>query len=142
MNHLEGSKTVAKIGVAVAVGATHSHEIDTIGHSHASIDVAFSAFTAAVANYAPVLKLQQSNTSGSGQADIAGLSVTAGAGFAVGGLGGSARFNVDLRGKGRYITVVASPGSVSSVCSIARLSKSQDMPTTAATAGVNNVVSG
>ena len=142
MNHLEGSKTVAKIGVSVAVGATHSHEIDTIGHDYLSVDVAFSAFTAATASYATVLKLQQSNAAGSGQADLSGFSVSAGAGVTTGNSGAVARFNVDLRGKGRYITVVASPGNVSSIASVGRLGKSEDLPTTAATAGVNNFVSG
>lgn len=144
MNHLEGTKTSAKITASVAANATHSHEIDTYGAEYASIDVVFSNYTAATASYASVLKVQQSDTSGSGQADISGFTVTAGAGRTTGvGLNGATcRFNVDLRGKKRYLTVVATPGNTVNVATVARLSKMQDMPTTAATAGVDNYVSG
>lgn len=140
MNHLEGTKTVAKVGVAVAANATHSHEIDTLGADYASIDVVFSAFTAATSSYASVLKLQQSNTSGSGQADVSGFSITAGAGSTTGGTGAVARFNVDLRGKQRYLTVVATPGNAATISTVARLGKQEDMPITAAAMGVNDVV--
>lgn len=144
MNHLEGTKTSAKISASVASTGTHSHEIDTIGAEYASIDVVFSNYTAATASYASVLKVQQSDTSGSGQADLSGFTVTAGAGRTTGvGLNGATcRFNVDLRGKKRYLTVVATPGNTVNVATVARLSKMQDMPTTAATAGVDNYVSG
>lgn len=77
MNHLEGSKTLAKVSVAVATNATHSHEIDTYGADYASIDVVFSAFSATTSAYASVLKVQESNSSGSGQTDISGYSITA-----------------------------------------------------------------
>ena len=140
MNHIEGTKTVAKVSVAVAANATHSHEIDTLGADYASIDVVFSAFTAATSSYASVLKVQQSDASGSGQADISGFSITAGAGSTTGGTGAVARFNVDLRGKKRYLTVVTSPGNPATIASVVRLSKLEDMPITAAAMGVNDVV--
>jgi hypothetical protein len=140
VNHLEGTKTVAKVSVAVAANATHSHEIDTLGADYASIDVVFSQFTAATASYASVLKLQQSNTSGSGQADVSGYTITAGAGSTTGGTGAVARFNVDMRGKSRYLTVVATPGNAATIATVARLGKQEDMPITAADMGVNNVV--
>ncbi len=140
MNHLEGTKTIAKVGVAVAANATHSHEIDTLGADYASIDVVFSTFTAAATSYASVLKLQQSNTSGSGQADVSGFSITAGAGSTTGSTGAVARFNVDLRGKQRYLTVVATPGIAATIATVARLGKQEDMPITAAAMGVNDVV--
>lgn len=145
MNHLEGTKTSAKISASVAASGTHSHEIDTYGAEYASIDVVFSNFTAATSSYATVLKVQQSDSSGSGQADITGFTVsTAGAGRTTGvGLNGAVcRFNVDLRGKKRYLTVVATPGNSANVATVARLSKMQDMPTTATSAGVDNYVSG
>lgn len=144
MNHLEGTKTAAKISTSVAANATHSHEIDTLGHEYLSVDVVFSPFTAATTSYASVLKLQQSDTSGSGQTDISGLSVTsAGAGATTGAvIGAAARFNLDTRAIKRYVTVVATPGNTVAVATVARLGKSQDMPTTAAKAGVNDFVSG
>jgi len=76
VNHVAASKTVEKVEVSVAAGATHSLEIDTIGFAHASIDVAFSPFTAAAATAATaavVLRLAQSDASGSGQTNISGF---------------------------------------------------------------------
>lgn len=145
MNHLEGNKTSALISAAVATSGTHSHEIDTYGSEYVSVDVVFSNFTAAAATYATVLKLQQSDTSGSGQTDLGGVfTVTAGAGRTTGvGLNGAVcRFNVDLRGKKRYLTVRATPGVAANIATVARLSKMQDMPITATGAGVDNFVSG
>lgn len=140
MNHLEGTKTVAKVTVAVATNATHSHEIDTLGADYASIDIVYSAFSASTSSYASVLKLQQSDTSGSGQVDVTGYSVTAGAGATTGSNGAVARFNVDMRGKKRYLTVVTTPGNAATVATVARLSKLEDMPITAAAMGVNDLV--
>lgn len=140
MNHIEGTKTVAKVSVAVATNATHSHEIDTLGADYASIDVVFSQFSATTTSYASVLKVQQSDAAGSGQADLSGYTITAGAGSTTGGTGAVARFNVDLRGKKRYLTVVATPGNAATIASVARLSKLEDMPISAAAMGVNDVV--
>jgi hypothetical protein len=144
VNHLEGSKTVAKISTSVAANATHSHEIDTYGHDYLSVDVVFSPFTAATTSYASVLKLQQSDASGSGQTDVSGLSVTsAGSGSTTGAtIGAIARFNLDCRAIKRYVTVVATPGNTVAVATAARLGKSEDMPYNAKTAGVNDFVSG
>lgn len=145
MNHLEGNKTSAVISAAVATSGTHSHEIDTYGSEYVSVDVVFSNFTAAASTYATVLKLQQSDTSGSGQTDLGGVfTVTAGAGRTTGvGLNGAVcRFNVDLRGKKRYLTVRATPGVAANIATVARLSKMQDMPVSATGAGVDNFVSG
>jgi hypothetical protein len=145
VNHLEGTKTSASISAAVATSGTHSHEIDTIGTDYASIDVVFSNFTAAATNYATVLKVQQSDTAGSGQTDLGGVfTVTAGAGRTTGvGINGAVcRFNVDLRGKKRYLTVRATPGVAANIATVARLAKMEDMPTTATGAGVDAFVSG
>lgn len=144
MNHLEGTKTSAKIAASVAVNATHSHEIDTYGADYVSVDVVYSHFTAAASSYATVLKVQQSDTAGSGQTDVTGLSVTAGAGrtTGVGVTGALARFNIDCRGKKRYLTVVTTPGQPAAVATVARLSKIEDMPIEKTAAGVDNFVSG
>ena len=142
MNHASGNKSVTKAAASVAASATHSHEIDTLGFKYASIDVVFSPFTAATASYASVLKVQESDASGSNQADVSGLSVTAGAGSTTGAnVGAVARFNIDLRGRKRYLTVVTSPGNTVAVVTNARLSKAESFPTDATTAGVNNYAS-
>lgn len=144
MNHIEGTKTAAKITTSVAVDATHSHEIDTYGADYVSIDVVFSHFTAAASAYASVCKVQQSDTAGTGQTDVAGFAVAAGAGrtTGVGVTGAICRFNVDCRGKKRYLTVVATPGKPAGIATVARLSKNEEMPIKASDAGVDSFVSG
>ena len=142
MNHHSGAKSVTKAAASVAANATHSHEIDTAGFKYASIDVVFSPFTAATSSYASVLKVQESDTAGSQQADVTGLSVTAGAGSTTGAnVGAVARFNIDLRGRKRYLTVVTSPGNTVAVVTSARLSKAEQHAVTATESGVNNVAS-
>ena len=145
MNHLEGTKSATKISASVATNATHSHEIDTLGFEYVSVDVAISPFVTVTSAYASVLKLQQSDVSGSGQVDISGMAAVIGAGATTGAnVGAVARFNVDLKAIKRYVTVVCTPGGTATqaVSSSARLSKGQDMPISAASAGVNSFVSG
>lgn len=142
MNHASGNKSVVKAAASVAASATHSHEIDCAGFKYASIDVVYSPFTAATSSYASVLKVQESDASGSGQADVTGLSITAGAGSTTGANAGAvARFNIDLRGRKRYLTVVTSPGNTVAVVTNARLTKAEQFPVTATESGVNNVAS-
>ena len=137
-----GDKSVTKAAASVAANATHSHEIDTAGFKYATIDVIYSPFTAATAAFASVCKVQESDTSGSGQADVTGLSITAGAGSTTGAaVGAVARFNVDLRGRKRYLTVTTSPGNTVAIVSNARLSKAEQAGVTASQVGVNNVAS-
>lgn len=137
MNHLEGTKTVAKVASVAADNGAFTHEIDTYGADYVSIDVVYSTFTATSPAYA-TLKVQHSDVSGSGQTDV--LTTTAVAGLTTGNH--IARFNVDCRGKKRYLTVVGNPAKPATVCSVARLSKLEEMPYNAATAGVSNYVSG
>ena len=139
MNHHGLAKSSSKSTASVAASATFTHEIDTSGFKYLAIDVVYSPFTAATAAYASVLKLQESDASGSGQADISGMSVTAGAGSTTGAsVGAIARFNVDLRGRKRYISVVTSPGNTVAVSSDARLAKGDNGATDATGAGVND----
>ena len=142
MNHASGARSVTRVNTSVAASATFSHELDTLGFKYASIDVIFSPFTAATSSYASVLKVQESDTAGSGQTDVSGLSITAGAGATTGALVGAvARFNVDLRGRRRYLTVVTSPGNTVAIVTSARLSKAESHGTTATEIGVNGVAS-
>lgn len=141
MNHVAATRSVEKVDASVAANATHSLEIDTLGYSYASIDVAFSPFTAATSVAASVLRLAQSDVSGSGQANISGMvggtDFTVAAGSTTGGVGYSHRFDVDLRGKKRYLTVYASPGNTVAVTTVARLSKGEAGPVDATSKGVN-----
>lgn len=137
-NHLEGTKTVAKVASVATDGGAFSHEIDTYGADYVSVDVVYSTFTATSTAFSTSLKVQHSDTSGSGQTDI--LTATAVAGVTTGHH--VARFNVDMRGKKRYLTVVGNPAKPATVASVARLSKLEDEPYNAASAGVSVYVSG
>lgn len=146
MNHASGMKSVAKHSASVAHNATFTHEIDTLGYRYASIDVVFSTFTAANVSLASVLKVGESDTTGGTPADVVGLRggtdfTIAATGASTGNVGGIARFNVDLRGRKRFLTVSVSPSTAVAVISACRLSKGETHAATAAEAGVNNVAS-
>lgn len=139
MNYLEGTKTVVKIANVTTDGGAFSHEVDTLGADYASVDVCYSTFTATSAAYSTVLKVQESDVAGSGQVDIPDAVAVATAGRTTGNH--IARFNVDMRGRKRFLTVVGNPGKPATVASVARLSKLEDEPFNAASAGVSNYVS-
>jgi hypothetical protein len=147
MNHLESTKTVASIGTAdTATDATFAHTIDTLGYDYASVDVVFEAAAATTQDLALALSLAQSddNTTftnitefvggGSGGFTIPTATLTDASNIA--------RFNVDMRGKKRYLKVSATPADDSVVCSVARLGKAEVGPANASEAGVAVQVSG
>lgn len=146
MIHIAASKSDVKAAASVAASATHTHEIDTLGYEACSIDVVFSPFTAATSSAASVLKLRQSDSAGSGQANLSGFvggtDFTVGAGSTTGNIGYVARFNLDLRGKKRYITVDASPGNTVAVATVARLGRGNQAPTDATSGNTNVFVNG
>lgn len=142
MDFVAGTKSVVKAAASVAASATHTHEIDTLGFESASIDVVFSPYTAATSNAAPVLRLAQSDTSGSGQTNISGAvggtDFTVAAGATTGAdVGYVHRFDVDLRGKKRYLTVYTSPGNTVGVTTVVRLGRAESLPTSAAQKGAS-----
>ena len=144
MNFVAASKSVSKAETSVALNATHSVEIDTLGFEFASIDVLFSPFTSASGptTAANVLRVAQSDTSGSGQANISGFvggtDFTVGAGStATSSVGYAHRFDIDLRGKRRYLTVYATPASTCGVITSCRLAKGEAGPVSASDKGVN-----
>lgn len=144
MNHVAASKSVSKAETSVAASATHSVEIDTLGFANASIDVLFSPFTSATGptTAANVLRVAQSDTSGSGQTNVtgfvAGTDFTVGAGVtATSSVGYAHRFDIDLRGKRRYLTVYATPASTCGIITSCRLSKAEAGPMSASDKGVN-----
>jgi hypothetical protein len=147
MNHASANKSVAKHSASVAATATFTHEIDTLGFKYASIDVLFSPFTASNVSIASVLRVSEADTSGATGSNVSGL--VGGTDFTIASTGAStgadigaiARFNVDLRGRRRYLTVRVSPSTTVAVISSARLSKAESGPTTASEANVNNYAS-
>jgi len=147
VNNLEASKTAAKLSSGdIATNATHQHAIDTLGFDYASIDVVFEPVAAAGTNssVAVALKLQQGDTTSS-YADVDGY--VGGTDFTVPTPADTTstsvvRFNVDMRGKKRYLNVYATPNVASPVVSVARLGKPEEAPVAASAAGVNVFVSG
>jgi hypothetical protein len=144
MNFGAAQKSVSKAEASVASNATHSLEIDTLGFAYASIDVLFTPFTAAAATAATaatVLRLAQSDTSGAaGTANlyVQGVDYTVAAGTtATAGVGYAHRFDVDLRGKRRYLTVFATPVSTVGIVTSCRLSKGESGPMSASDKNVN-----
>lgn len=147
MNHASGNKSVAKHSASVAASATFTHEIDTAGYKYASIDVLFSPYTASNVSIANVLKVTEGDTSGGTMANVSGL--VGGTDFTIAATGAStganigaiARFNVDLRGRKRYLTVNVTPSTTVAVISAVRLSKGEQHASTASEAGANNIAS-
>lgn len=143
MNHVAATRSVHRVDTSVALNATHSVEIDTLGFNHASIDVLFSPFTSAAGptTAATVLRVAHSDVAGSGQTNIsgfvAGTDFTVAAGSTAGNVGYAHRFDIDLKGKRRYLTVYATPASTCGVVTTCRLSQGEEGPTTATGRGVN-----
>ncbi len=146
MIHLNATRTDARSVASVAANATHTHEIDTLGYESVSIDVVYSPFTAATSNAAPVLRLTQHDVTGTGQTNISGMvggtDFTVAAGATTGNAGYVARFNVDMRGKRRYLTLYTTPGNAVGVTSVARLGRAEEAPVNAASGNVGTWVSG
>jgi hypothetical protein len=146
MNSLETTKTLASLSDDIATSATHSHEIDTLGYKYASIDVCFEKVAAAGTNSAVALvcKLQHGDTTSS-YADLTGY--VGGTSFTIPTPANTTadtvvRLDVDLRGRKRYLKVLATGNATGSVYSVARLGKPEDGPDTAAEKGANAAVAG
>lgn len=146
MIQIAATKTDARSAASVAANATHTHEIDTLGYEYVSIDVVYSPFTATTSNAAPVLRLTQHDVTGTGQTNISGFvggtDFTVAAGATTGAAGYVHRFNVDMRGRRRYLTLYTSPGNTVGVTSVARLGRPEEAPTSASTGNTNSWVSG
>jgi len=143
MNQVSLSKSVTKSTASVASNATFTHNVDGLGFEAAHFDVIYSPFTAAAAAYALVLTLGESDSAGATNAStISAFTVTANAGATTGDNGAVARFNVDLRGRKRYLTVSTTPALTVAVTSSVRLSKAEDGAITAALTGVNSLKEG
>lgn len=122
-------------------------EIDTLGYHYLHVIINLGATDIAMA----ALKLQESETSGSGGADIPGLiygtstntdgSTSTLPSATADGL--NFGFDVDLRGRKRYITLVATAGNGTAgtyASGVALLTQADNTPTTAAERGFSQVL--
>jgi len=144
-----------KYAVAIAPGAIKDNasftatEIDTLGYDYCTIVVQLGATDIAMA----ALKVRETDTSGSGQTDIAAATI---ANAACLDIAGSATvlpsatddnkvivFNLDMRKYGRYLDVVATAGDGTNgtyLSATAILSRAEVGPITSANAGADTVV--
>jgi hypothetical protein len=143
MLHLASTKTVAKIGNAdTTTSQTATHTIDTLGYGYASIDVVFEPTTATSDAICVACKVEESDASGSGFANVTSLVGNGTGGFAIPTSGSRTadsnvvRLNVDLRGKKRYLRVSATPVAASVVATVVRLGRAEVAPVTASESGV------
>ena len=147
MLHLASTKTVAKIGTGdTTTSQTATHTIDTLGYGYASIDVVFEPAAATTDAICTALKVEESDASGSGYANVTELVGNGTGGFAIPTSGSKTadsnvvRLNVDLRGHKRYLRVSATPVAASVVATVVRLGRAEVGPVSASDSGVQIVV--
>jgi hypothetical protein len=125
VNFLENSKTVVGTTVTSAAG-TATLTIDRLGFDYASIDVVV-AVSATPANTAAsilnVLTLSGGDTTTAGTSIYTVAAPSASA--AVTSQPSVVRFDIDLRGKGRYVKVDATPATSLATTIVARLGKGE-----------------
>jgi hypothetical protein len=136
VNHLEASKTVVGSTVTSAAG-TATLTIDRLGYDYVSIDVAVAVSTTpanTAASILNVLTLSQGDTNTAGSS-VYTVAVPA-ASVAVTNQPSVVRLDVDLRGKGRYVKVDATPATSLATTIVARLGKGEVGPESASAKGV------
>jgi hypothetical protein len=147
MLHSENTKVVAELPTA-AVGATASATltIDTLGYDHASISVLRAGNSDT--NFANVVKVEESDSSGSGYGNITALVGGGTGGFSVPAASASTsttnilKMDVDCKAKKRYLKVTYTPGVTATVGIVAHLSRGEVAPSSASQAGVIGLVKG
>jgi hypothetical protein len=129
---------ISKTNAATATGEI----IDTLGARYCEIHVVASTADV-VSNKPTVLKVQQSDTTDSTNfADLSGA--IGGTDFTVANsltsLPNNYLFGINMLGKKRYLKVLVSPATTQVIGGSARLSRMEEAPKNAATAGVLNAV--
>ena len=140
MLHLARTKTDAIIGTAdTATNATAQHTIDTLGYAYASIDV-IAGPAASTSSVFQTLTLTESDASTGTYSTVSGFSgdlkPAAYAGQTATDAMTVSRLDVDLRGKKRYLRVVASPNTDTVIVVSARLGRGEAGPVDATGKGV------
>jgi hypothetical protein len=136
VNFLESSQTV--VGTTVTSAAlTATLTIDRLGYDYASIDVIVATSTTPANTSASILNIL---TLSQGDTNTAGSSVytvaVPAASLAVTSRPSVVRFDVDCRGKGRYLKVDATPATALATTIVARLGRGEVGPETASAKGV------
>jgi hypothetical protein len=136
VNYVENTKTVVGTTVTSAAG-TATLTIDTIAYEYASVDVIVATSSTPANTSASILNVL---TLSGGDTTTAGSSIytvaVPAASAAVTSQPSVVRFDIDLRGKGRYVKVDATPATSLATTIVARLSKGEAGVDTAAEMGV------
>lgn len=127
-------------------GATGTGAIDTLGYDYLSIDL-LQTTSNNTTNNLSVCKLSHSDTTdATNYSDITAFVGDGAGGFTipVADTQNSQlyKFNLDLRGKKRYIKFTGSPVTTQTLAAIANLFRAEEAPVTATKAGVGVLVEG
>lgn len=139
------AKTVVAINQASTTnGATASGNIDTLGFDFVMVDTLMTTSNN-VTNNPSVLKLSESDdTVVTNFTDIAALVGDGAGGFTIPNAYTQDdwvhRFEVDLRGRKRYLKLSVTPVTTQSITGLAHLMRGQAAPDSAAAAGVAGLV--
>jgi hypothetical protein len=135
VNFIENTKTVVGTTVTSAA-ATATLTIDTLGYAYASVDVIVAVSTTPANTAASILNVL---TLSGGETTTAGSSIytvaAPAASAAVTAQPSVVRLDIDLRGKGRYVKVDATPATALATTIVARLSKGEVGPDSASEMG-------
>ena len=148
MIHAQNDKVVAELpSAAVGATATASLTVDTIGYDYCSLSVLRASNAATT--FANVLKVEESDASGSGYSDVTALVAGGTGGFTVpaisaAGTAGTSvvKLDVDTKARKRYLKVSYTPGASATVAITGRLSRAAETPANASDAGVLTWVRG
>ena len=137
-------KVVASVPTAVGTSAV-TLTVDTLEYDHASFTVLRASNASTV--FASVLKVEESDASGSGYSDVTALVGGGTGGFTIPAVADTAsmaavKIDVDTRARKRYLKVTATPAVSVNTVITGRLSRGVEAPVTAADAGCVGWVKG
>lgn len=144
MIHSQMEKVVASVPTAVGTSAV-TLTVDTLEFDHASFAVMRASNASTV--FASVLKIEESDASGSGYSDVTALVGGGTGGFSIPAVSDTAspavvKIDVDTRARKRYLKVTATPAVSVNTVVTGRLSRGVESPVTAADAGCIGWVKG
>jgi hypothetical protein len=147
MIHNQNLKVVANTNGPALVGqtATVTMVVDRIGYDQASVLV-MKAPAAAATSFASVLKVEESDASGSGYSDVTAMVKDGTGGFTMDAVSTTAasvvKMDIDCKARKRYLRVTMSPDVSATVSVVALLSRGEEYPYDAATVNVTKWVVG
>lgn len=144
MIHSQMDKVVAAVPAAVGTSAV-TLTVDTLEYDHASFAVMRASNASTV--FASVLKVEESDASGSGYSDVTALVGGGTGGFTIPAVSDTAsvavvKIDVDTKARKRYLKVTATPAVSVNTIVTGRLSRGVEAPSTAAEAGCIGWVKG